>query len=197
MIIKLGKWDEQYQCRPDLVAKGKIIWKNWLFFKTEVMGFQLSYFKSWKMMLWKCSTQYASKFWKLTSGHDAKAETPVLWPPHVKSWLIGKDSDAGRDWRQEEKGTTEDEMAGWHQWLDGHESEWTPGVGDGQGGLACYDSWGRKESDMTECLNWTELNWTSGHRTGKGQFSSQSQREALLKNIRTNEELHSSQTLVK
>ena len=74
----------------------------------------------------------------------------------MKSWLIGKDSDAGRDWGQEEKGTTEDEMAGWHHRLDGLESEWTPGVGDGQGGLACYDSWGRKESDMTEWLNWTE-----------------------------------------
>ena len=74
-----------------------------------------------------------------------------------KSWLIGKDSDAGRDWGQEEKGTTEDEMAGWHHWLDGRESEWTLGVGDGQGGLACCDSWGHKESDTTEPLNWTEL----------------------------------------
>ena len=75
----------------------------------------------------------------------------------AKSGLIGKDSDAGRDWGQEEKGTTEDEMAGWHHWLNGGESEWTPGVGDGQGVLACCDSWGRKESDMTERLNWTEL----------------------------------------
>ena len=91
---------------------------------------------------------------------EISPETPVLWPPHVKSWLIGKDSDAGRDWGQEEKGTTEDEMAGWHHWLDGSESEWTPGVGDGQGGLACCDSWGRKESDTTELLNWTELNWS-------------------------------------
>ena len=91
---------------------------------------------------------------------DAKAETQVLWPPHVKSWLIGKDSDAGRDWGQEEKGTTEDEMAGWHQWLDGRESEWTSGVGDGQGGLACCNSWNCKESDTTERLNWTELNKT-------------------------------------
>ena len=94
--------------------------------------------------------------WDFFARNDAKAEIPVLWPPHVKSWLIWKDPDAGRDWRQEEKGTTEDEMAGWHHWLDGGESEWTPGVGDGQGGLLCYDSWGRKESDMTE----TELNWT-------------------------------------
>ena len=88
---------------------------------------------------------------------SGKAEAPVLWPPHVKCWLIGKDSDAGRDWGQEEKGTTEDEMAGWHHWLNGRESEWTPGVGDGQGGLACCDSWGRKESDMTEWLNWLKL----------------------------------------
>ena len=80
----------------------------------------------------------------------------ILWPPHVKSWLIGKDSDAGRNWGQEEKGTTEDKMAGWHHRLNGHEFEWTPGVGNGQGGLACCISWGRKESDMTEWLNWTE-----------------------------------------
>ena len=80
--------------------------------------------------------------------------------PHAKSWLIGKESDAGRDWEQEEKGTTEDEMAGWHHWLDGHEFEWTPGDGDGQGGLACCDSWGRKELDTTEQLNWlTDLTW--------------------------------------
>ena len=92
--------------------------------------------------------------------NDAKPETPVLWPPHAKSWLIGKDSDAGKDWGQEEKGTTEDEMAGWHHWLDGRESEWTPGVRDGQEGLACCDSWGCKQSDTTERLNWTELNWT-------------------------------------
>ena len=97
--------------------------------------------------------------WDFFVRNDAKAETPVLWPPLVRSWLIGKDCDAGRDWGQEEKGTTEDEMAGWHHWLDGHESGWTLGVGDGQGGLACCDSWGCKESDTTEWLNWTELKW--------------------------------------
>ena len=75
------------------------------------------------------------------------------------SWLIGKDPDAGRDWGQEEKGTTEDEMAGWHHRLEGHEFEWTRGVGDGQGGLVWCNSWGCKESDTTEQLNWTELNW--------------------------------------
>ena len=95
--------------------------------------------------------------WDFFGRNDAKAETPVLWPPHAKSWLIRKDSDAGRDWGKEEKGMTEDEMAGGHHWLDGHESEWTPGVGDGQGDLVCCSSWGRKESDTTERLNWTEL----------------------------------------
>ena len=95
--------------------------------------------------------------WAFFGRNDAKAETPVLWPPHAKSWLIGKDSDAGRDWGQEEKRTTEDEMVGWHHWLDGRGSGWTLGVGDGQGGLACCDSWGRKELDTTERLNWTEL----------------------------------------
>ena len=96
--------------------------------------------------------------WDFLGRNDAEAETPVLWPPHAKSWLIGKDFDAGRDWGQEEKGTPKDEMAGWHHWLNGRESEWTPGDGDGQGGLACCNSWGRKESDTTERLNWTELN---------------------------------------
>ena len=90
-------------------------------------------------------------------GPMLKLKLQYFWPPHAKSWLIGKDSDAGRDWGQEEKGTTEDEMAGWHHWLNGCESQWTPGVGDGQGGLACCYSWGRKELDMTEQLNWTEL----------------------------------------
>ena len=94
--------------------------------------------------------------WVFFGRNDAKTETPVLWPPHEKSWLIGKDSDAGRDWGQEKKGTTEDEMAGWHHWLDGREFEWTPVVGDGQGGLVCCNSWGHKESDTTDQLNWTE-----------------------------------------
>ena len=94
-------------------------------------------------------------------GTMLKLKLQYFGPPHEKSWLIGKDSDAGREWGQEEKGTTEDEMAGWHHWFDGHESEWTLGVGDGQGGLACCDSWGHKESDTTERLNWTELNWCS------------------------------------
>ena len=91
--------------------------------------------------------------WLFIGRTDAEAETPILWPLHTKSWLIGKDPDVGRDWGQEEKGTTEDEMAGWHHRLDGREFEWTLGVGDGWGGLACCDSWGHKESDTTEPLN--------------------------------------------
>ena len=94
--------------------------------------------------------------WMFIGRTDAEAETPILWPLSTKNWLIGKDSDAGKDWRQEEKGTTEDEMVGWYHGLDGHESAWTPGVGDGQGGLACCSPWGRKESNTTEQLNWTD-----------------------------------------
>ena len=95
--------------------------------------------------------------WVFIVRTNAEAETPILWPPYLKSWLIGKDPDARRDWRQEVNGTTEDEMAGWHHRLFGHEFEWTPGVGDGQGGLACCDSWGRKESGTTERLNWLNI----------------------------------------
>ena len=105
---------------------------------------------------------------------DAEAETPILWPPHAKSWLIGKDLDAGRDWGQEEKGTTEEEMAGWHHQLNAHEFGWTLGVGDGQGGLACWDSWEawraaihgrpgvlRFTGSQRVGHDWaTELNWT-------------------------------------
>ena len=120
--------------------------------------------------------------WALFSGrNDAKAETPVLWPPHEKSWLIGKDSDAGRDWGQEEKGMTEDEMAGWHHRLNGCEFEWIPGVGAGQGGLPCCNSWGRKKSDTTERLNWTELKVTSD-----GDCSREIKRLAPWKKAMTN-----------
>ena len=91
--------------------------------------------------------------WIFIRRTDVEAETPILWPPDVKNWLIGKDPDAGRDGRQEEKGTTEDEMVWWHHRLDGHEFEQAQGVGDGQGSLACCRPWGHKESDTTERLN--------------------------------------------
>ena len=96
--------------------------------------------------------------WVFRGRADVEAETPILWPPDAKSWFIWKDSEAGKDWGQEEKGTIEDEMVGWHHRLNGHELGWTPGAGDGQGGLACCSTWGCKESDTTEQLNWTELN---------------------------------------
>ena len=93
--------------------------------------------------------------WVFIGRTDVEDEMPILWPPDVKSWLIWKDCDAGKDWGQEETGITEDEMAGWHHWLDGHGFGWTPGVGDGQGSLVCCGSWARKESD-----DWVaELNW--------------------------------------
>ena len=103
----------------------------------------------------------ADQSWVFIGRTDVEAETPIIWPPDVKSWLIGKDPNAGKNWGQEEKGTTEDEMVRWHHRFDGHGFGWTLGVGDGQGGLACYGSWGCKESDRTERLNWTELNWRS------------------------------------
>ena len=93
--------------------------------------------------------------WIFIGRTDVETENPILWPPDVKNWLIWKDPDAGKDWRQEEKGTTDDEMVGCHHQLDGHEFEQAPGVGDGQGGLVCCSAWGRKESDTTKWLNWT------------------------------------------
>ena len=99
--------------------------------------------------------------WVFIGRTDVEAETPILWPPDAKSRLIGKDPDARKDWGQEEKGTTEDEMVGWHHRLDVHGFGWILGVGDGQGGLACCGSWGRKESDTAEWPNWT---WTPPHQ---------------------------------
>ena len=92
--------------------------------------------------------------WIFIGRTDAEAEALILWPPDAKSWLIWKDPDAGKDWRQEEKGRREDEMVGWYHWLNGHEFEQSPGVGDRQGSLACCSSWGRKEVDTTAQLNW-------------------------------------------
>ena len=97
--------------------------------------------------------------WMFIGRTDVEAETPILWPPDAKNWLIWKDPDAGKDWRQEKKGTTENEIVIWHQRLDGHEFEWTPGVGDGQGGLVCCSPWGHKESNTTEWPNWTKYSF--------------------------------------
>ena len=103
-----------------------------------------------------------NKPWIFIGSTDAEAESPILWPPEVKNWLIGKDPDAGKDWSQKEKGMTEDKMVGWHHWLNGHEFEQAPRVDDGQGSLVCYSPWGCKESELagTELKLVTELNWT-------------------------------------
>ena len=94
--------------------------------------------------------------WMFTGRTPAEVESPLLWPLAVKSWLIGKDPDAGKDWRQEEKEIEEDEMIGWHHWLDGHEFEQALGDGGGQGSLMCYSCWGLKQLEMTEWLKWIE-----------------------------------------
>ena len=97
--------------------------------------------------------------WMFIGRTDIEAATPILWPPDAKCWLIGKGPDAGKVWGQEEKGTTEDEMAGLHHWLNGQGFGWTAGVGDGQGGLVCCGSWGHKEWNTTNY--WTEVNSSS------------------------------------
>ena len=134
----------------------------WTIKKAEcwrIDAFELWLERTWESKEIKQVSPKGNQSWKFITRTDAEAEAPILWPPDVESWLIGKDPDAGRDWGQEEKGTTKDEMAGWHHWLDGLEFEWTSGDGDGQRGLVYCDSWGCKESDTTERLNWTELNW--------------------------------------
>ena len=108
--------------------------------------------------------------WVFIGRTDVEAETLILWPPDVKSWLIWKVPDAGKDWRQEE--STEDEMVGWHHRLDGHGFGWTPGIGDGQGGLAYCGSWSHKESDMSEGLKWTERQNHWSHLTSYLNFTS-------------------------
>ena len=117
--------------------------------------------------------------WVLIGGTDVEAETAVLWPPDAESWFIWKDPDAGKGSGQEEKGTTEDEMIGWHHQHNGHGFGWTLGVDDGQGGLVCCGSWGHKESDMTEQLNWTELKPRS-HALLQGIFLTQGSNLHLL-----------------
>ena len=149
------------------------------FSSSHVWTWELDYKESWALKNWCFWTVVLEKIlespldckeikpvnpkgnqsWIFIGRIDAEAETPILWPPDMKNWIIGKDPDAGKYWRQEEKGTTEDEMVGWHQWLDGYEFVQALGVGDGQGSLECCSPWGHKELDTTERLNWTELNW--------------------------------------
>ena len=132
--------------------------KNWCFW-TVVLEKTLESSLDWKEI--KPVNPKGNQSWIFIGRTDAEAETPILWPLDVKSWLTGKDPDAGKDWREEDKGTTQDEMVGWHHWLNRHEFKQAPRVGDGQGSLEGCSPWGRKESDTTEQLNdWTELKWT-------------------------------------
>ena len=124
--------------------------KNWCFW-TVVIEQTLESPLDYREIQPVCPKENQS--WIFIGRADAEAETPVLWPPDVKNWLLGEDPDAGKDWGQVEKGTTEDEMFGWHHWLNGHEFEQALGIGEGQGSLACYRLWGCKELDMTELLN--------------------------------------------
>ena len=126
--------------------------KNWCFW-TVVLDKTLESLLKCKEI--KPVNPKGNQSWIFIGRTDAEAETPILWPPDVKNWLVGKDPDDGKDWRQE-KGMTKDEMVGWYHWLNGHESEQALGGGGGQGGLACCSPWGHKESDMTEQLSWTE-----------------------------------------
>ena len=129
--------------------------KNWCFW-TVVLEKTLESPLDWKEI--QLVNHKRNQSWMFIGRTDAEAETPVLWPPDRKSWLTGKDPDAGKDWRQE-KGTIEDAVVGWHHWLYGHEFVPAPGVGDGQGSLVCCSLWGHKESDMTERLNWAVWIW--------------------------------------
>ena len=133
--------------------------ESWIMKKAEHRKHQLVFEKTLESPL-DCKeiqpVHFKDQSWVFIGGTDVEAETPILWPPDVRSWLIWKDPDAGKDWRQEQKRMTEDEMDGWHHWLDGHGFGWTLRAGDGQGGLGSCGSWGHKESDTTERLKWTE-----------------------------------------
>ena len=139
----------------DLDYKESWVPKNWCFW-TAVLEKTLESPSDCKEI--KLVNPKGNQSWIFIGRTDAEAETPILWTPDVKNWLIGKDPDAGKDWRQKEKGTTEDEMVGWHHWLDEHEFEQALGVGDEQGSLACCSPKGCKKLGTTEQLNWIELN---------------------------------------
>ena len=181
----LAPWKESYDQPKQFIKKQRYYIANkgpssqgYGFSSSHVWMWELDYKESWALKNWCFWSVVLEKtlespldckeiqpvypkgdqFWVFIGKTDVEAETPIFWPPDVKIWLIWKDSDAGKNWGQEEKEMTEDQMVGWHHQLNGHEFGQTPGVDDGQGGLACYSSRGCKELDTTERLNWTELN---------------------------------------
>ena len=139
----------------ELDHKGNLVLKNWRFW-AGVLEKTLESHLDCKEI--QPVNPKGKQFWIFIGRTDTEAETPILWAPDAKNWLIGKDPDAGKDWGQEEKGMTEDEMVGWHHWLEGHEFELALGVGNGQGSLVCCSPWGSKELDTTEQLDWIEHN---------------------------------------
>ena len=170
--------DSTLKSRGITLPKKVYLVKAMVFISSHVWTWELDHKEGWALKNWCFRTVVLEKTlespldckeiqsvhsngdqpWMFVGRNDAEAKTPLLWPPHAKSWLTGKDSDAGKDCGWEEKGTAKDEMAGWHYWLDGHEFEWTLGVGDGQGGLVCCNSWGRRVGH-----DWvTELNCHTG-----------------------------------
>ena len=181
----LTPWKESYDQLRQHVKKQKQYFAN-KSLSSQIYGFSSSHVWMWELDYKEILAQKNWCFWSVVlektlespldskeiqpvnpKGHQSwvfigrtgvEAETPIVWPHDVKSWLIGKDPDAGKDGRQEEKGMTEDEMVGWHHRFNGNEFGWTQGVGDGQGSLVHCSSWSCKELDMTEWLNWTELN---------------------------------------
>ena len=175
----LAPWKKSYDQSRQPIKKQRHYFANkgpssqsYSFSSSHVWMWELDYKESWVLKNWCFWTVVLEKTlnspleckeikpvppkgnqpWIFTGRTDAEAEAPILCPPDVKNWLSGKDPDAGKDWRWEEKGMTEDEMVGWHHWLNWHGFGWTPGVSDGQGGLVCCGSWGCKESGMTERL---------------------------------------------
>ena len=183
MKLKDAPWKKSYDKPRQHVKKQRCHFadrgpysQSYGFFSSHVWMWELDHKESWAPKNWcfqtvmlekmtlesplntkeiKTVNPKGSQSWILIGRTDAEAETPILWPPDVKNWLIGKDPDAGKDWGQEEKGTTEDEMVGWHHWLGRHEFEQAPGVGDGKGSLVCCSPLGHKMLGMTEQI--TEL----------------------------------------
>ena len=181
MVTAVMKLKDTCSLEANAMANLDSIWKNrditlLIKFRSQVWMWELDHKESWVPKNWCFWTVVLEKTlespldckeiqlvhpkgnqsWIFIGRSDAEAETPIIWPPDAKNWLIWKDPDAGKDWRQKEKGMTEAEMVGWHQRLDGHEFEQAPEVGDGQGRLACFRPRVHKESDMTEWLNWTD-----------------------------------------
>ena len=140
----------------ELEKKGWVL-KNWCL---QTMVWEKTLERPWDSKI-KLGNYKGNQHWIFTEWTDAK--TPILWPPDEKSQIIGKDLDAGKDWRQKEMGMTEDEMVGWHHWLDGHEFEQTPGNSEGQRSLVCFSPWGHKESDTTEWLSMHHIIYTHTH----------------------------------